>query len=328
MSWVQIPLAAPNAFLFRSGSGVAFRHIFRFAPPPSVPRVSKPIVAASQTASAPANLFAGTSGWAYPSWKPGFYPEKHPSRAFLHYYASQLNAVEVNYTFRTLPAAAQLEGWLAATPPGFYFSFKAPQRITHFARLRECGAELEGFLEAIRPVEQAGRLGPLLFQLPPNFQADPDRLRRFLAEPSLRPGSRPRIAFEFRHASWFTDKTYALLREANAALCVADTDDLLTPDVVTADFRCYRLRRDGGYREDELAAHARKFAAAAGEGDVFAFYRHQAEPTGALNARVTLGHAASLSGPAPASKSSASEKPKSKRPASEKPASEKAEGAA
>ncbi len=297
MSWVQIPLAAPNALLFRPAFGRCVSAHTPGFPAPSVPRVPKLIVAASQTASAPANLFAGTSGWAYPSWKPGFYPEKHPSRAFLHYYASQLNAVEVNYTFRTLPAAAQLEGWLAATPPGFRFSFKAPQRITHFARLRECGAELEGFLEAIRPVEQAGRLGPLLFQLPPNFRADPERLRRFLAEPSLCSGRRPRIAFEFRHESWFTEETYALLRERNAALCVADTDDLLTPDVVTADFRCYRLRRDGGYSPDEIAAHARKCTAGAHRGEVFTFYRHQTEPTGALNARIMLAHAVQFAGP-------------------------------
>lgn len=273
-------------------SQAVFFRSFRF-----VPRISKPIVAALQTASAPANLFVGTSGWAYPSWKPEFYPKDVPARAFLHYYASQLNAVEVNYTFRTLPTTTQLESWLDATPPGFRFSFKAPQRITHFARLRECGAEVEGFLEAIRPVEQAGRLGPLLFQLPPNLPADIDRLRRFLAEPSLCPGARPRIAFEFRHESWFNGETYALLREANAALCVADTDDLLTPDVVTADFRCYRLRRDGGYSAEDLAEHARQFTGAAQAGEVFAFYRHQAEPTGALNAKAILGFAANFPEP-------------------------------
>ena len=261
-----------------------------------MPRVLKPIAAATQTALAPANLSAGTSGWAYPSWKPGFYPKDVPARTFLHFYASQLNAVEVNYTFRTLPTAAQLEGWLAATPPGFRFSFKAPQRITHFSRLRDCGAELERFLHAIEPAGQAGRLGPLLFQLPPNLAADAERLRRFLAEPLLHGTNRPRIAFEFRHASWFNDDTYTQLREANAALCVADTDDLLTPDVVTADFRCYRLRRDGGYSQAEVAEQARNFADAARAGEIFAFYRHQEEPTGALNARAMLRNAAQLAG--------------------------------
>lgn len=265
----------------------------------SVPRVPKPIAAATHTASAPANLSAGTSGWAYPSWKPGFYPKDVPARAFLHFYASQLNAVEVNYTFRTLPTAAQLEGWLDATPPGFYFSFKAPQGITHFSRLRDCGAELERFLHAIEPARQADRLGPLLFQLPPSLPANAERLRRFLNEPLLHGATRPRIAFEFRHASWFTDNIYTLLRGANAALCVADTDDLLTPDVVTADFRCYRLRRDGGYTAAELAEHARVLTDAARTGEAFAFYRHQEEPTGALNARTMLGNAAQLAGLAP-----------------------------
>ncbi len=274
-----------------------------------MPRVPKPIAAATHTALAPANLSAGTSGWAYPSWKPDFYPKDVPARAFLQHYASQLNAVEVNYTFRTLPTAAQLEGWLAATPPGFHFSFKAPQRITHFSRLRDCGAELERFLHAIEPAKQAGRLGPLLFQLPPNLAADASRLQRFLAEPllqrQLHGRAHQRIAFEFRHESWFTDETYTQLREANAALCVADTDDLLTPDVVTADFRCYRLRRDGGYSPDEIAEQARKFTEAAQAGQVFAFYRHQEQPTGALNARAMLRHAAQLAGIYPAAEPAA-----------------------
>ncbi len=115
----------------------------------------------------------------------------------------------------------------------------------------------------------------------------------------------PRIAFEFRHESWFTDETYTQLREANAALCVADTDDLLTPDVVTADFRCYRLRRDGGYSPDEIAEQARKFTEAAQAGQVFAFYRHQEQPTGALNARAMLRHAAQLAGIYPAAEPAA-----------------------
>lgn len=261
-----------------------------------MPRSSQPIAAAIHTASAPANLFAGTSGWAYPTWKPGFYPKQVPARGFLHFYASQLNAVEVNYTFRTLPTAVQLEGWLASTPPGFRFSFKAPQRITHFARLRACGAELERFLAALQPARAAGQLGPLLFQLPPNLPADPLRLRAFLAESSLRGPEAPRIAFEFRHPSWFTPDTFDILREAGAALCVAETDDLETPDVVTAPFRCYRLRRDGGYTAPELDRFAQDFTAAAAGGEVFAFFRHQDEPTGALNGRQMLGRAAALAG--------------------------------
>ena len=258
-----------------------------------MPRPPKYIaVAAAQLANAPPNLFVGTSGWAYPTWKPGFYPAEAPSRAFLHYYASVLTAVEVNYTFRMLPTALQLAGWLTATPPGFKFSFKAPQRITHFSRLRDCSDELDRFLAAIAPARDAGKLGPLLFQLPPNFAADNVRLEAFFALPALHGAQAPRLAFEFRHPSWFSDETYTLLRQANAALCVADTDDLITPDVGTANFRCYRLRRDGGYTPAELQASADRLSALAAKGEVYAFLRHQDEPTGALNAQMLLNSAA------------------------------------
>ena len=266
-------------------------------PTPRVPRPPKYIaVAAEHLAPAPRNLFAGTSGWAYPTWKPGFYPAEVPSRAFLHHYASQLTAVEVNYTFRTLPTRPQLEGWLAATPPGFQFSFKAPQRITHFARLRECAEEVQRFLSVLEQVRETGKLGPLLFQLPPNLAADPARLHTFLQHPLLRSPHAPRIAFEFRHASWFSDEIYTILRDHNIALCIADTDDLTTPDIVTAPFRCYRLRRDGGYTPEELDRFAQRFTTLAHHAEVFAFFRHQDEPTGALNATAMLRRAAELTG--------------------------------
>ncbi len=264
-----------------------------------MPRPPKYIAAAAQhLAPAPPNLYVGTSGWAYPTWKPDFYPSDVPSRAFLHFYASRLTAVEVNYTFRTLPTRPQLEGWLAATPPAFLFSFKAPQRITHFARLQNCAEELERFLGAIEPAREAGKLGPLLFQLPPNFQASTSRLLGFLQSPGLRAQGAPRIAFEFRHPSWFTDEVYDILRVHNAALCIADTDELTTPDITTADFHCYRLRRDGGYTPDEVAAFAQRFTALSRVAETFVFLRHQEAPTGALNAAALLHAAAGLSGSA------------------------------
>ena len=261
-----------------------------------MPRSPKYIaVAAEHLTPAPPNLFCGTSGWAYPSWKPGFYPAEVPSRAFLHAYGARLTAVEVNYTFRTLPTVPQLAGWLAATPPGFRFSFKAPQRITHFARLRDCNAEVERFLHAIDPAREAGKLGPLLFQLPPNLLADEPRLRGFLAAPAFHGPNPPRIAFEFRHPSLFTEDIYSVLREHKAALCVADTDTLLTPAVHTAeDLRCYRLRRDGGYTPEELHGFAKRFTTEAASAEVYIFFRHQDAPTGALNAKATLDHAAAL----------------------------------
>lgn len=251
--------------------------------------------AADHLAPAPRNLFVGTSGWAYPSWKPGFYPSEVPSRAFLHFYASQLTAVEVNYSFRALPKPEQLAGWLAATPPGFQFSFKAPQRITHFQRLLRCAGLVEDFVTALRPALVAGKLGPLLFQLPPNFQLDLPRLNLFLQTPALRaPGIR--VAFEFRHPSWFTQATYDALHAAEAAMCIADTDDLTTPEIVTTDFHCFRLRRDGGYSATELDSYARRFTTLASNGPTFVFLRHQDEPTGALNAATLLENAARLPG--------------------------------
>ena len=253
--------------------------------PSRVPRPPKYIAAAAASiAPAAPGLFAGTSGWAYPTWKPGFYPQEVPSRAFLHFYASKLTAVEVNYTFRTLPTPKQTEGWLAATPPGFRFSFKAPQRITHFARLQNCGEAVNSFLLALEPARDAGKLGPLLFQLPPNFQAAPERLTAFLQTPALRSRTAPRLAFEFRHPSWFEPHVLQILREHNVALCIADTDDLQTPEVHTGDFFCYRLRRDGGYTPAELDEFAHRFARLAHLAETFVFFRHQDEPTGALNA--------------------------------------------
>jgi uncharacterized protein YecE (DUF72 family) len=237
-------------------------------------------------------LYAGTSGWAYPTWKPDFYPAGTPAKKFLEFYATQLTSVEVNYTFRALPTAKMLEGWLAATPANFRFSFKSPQRITHFKRLRECEEDVAQLVAALEPVRQAGKLGLLLFQLPPNFKADAERLSGFLAAPAFQAKSAPRIAFEFRHESWFTDEIYAILRECNAALCIAESDDLLTPEVHTAaDYTCYRLRRNGGYSVLELDAFAKRFTALAEQRDVYVYFKHEDEPTGALNATAFLARA-------------------------------------
>jgi uncharacterized protein YecE (DUF72 family) len=247
-----------------------------------------------QSPHTPHHLFAGTSGWAYPSWKPGFYPAKTPARAFLEFYAAQLTSVEVNYTFRTLPTPTQLQGWLDATPSHFRFSFKAPQRITHFQRLRDSGDQLSAFFAALEPAHTAARLGPLLFQLPPNFAADNDRLSAFLETVASNATFPLQLAFEFRHASWFADATYAILRRHNAALCVAEADDLVTPDIATADFHCYRLRRSGGYTPAELTAFAERFSALAATAPTYVYFKHEDDPTGALNAQSMLQQAAAL----------------------------------
>jgi uncharacterized protein YecE (DUF72 family) len=258
-----------------------------------MPKASPPIT----TTESPARLYAGTSGWAYPTWKPDFYPAGTPAKRFLEFYATQLTSVEVNYTFRSLPTAKMLEGWLAVTPANFRFSFKAPQRITHFKRLRECDDDVVQFVAALEPVRQAGKLGLLLFQLPPNFKADAEVLGKFLATTSLRTADAPPIAFEFRHDSWFTDVIYALLRQYNAALCVAESDDLLTPEVHTAaGYACYRLRRNGGYSPAELEAFAKRFSALADQRDVYVYFKHEDEPTGALNATAFLARARAEAG--------------------------------
>jgi uncharacterized protein YecE (DUF72 family) len=235
-------------------------------------------------ASAPHTVFAGTSGWAYASWKPGFYPAKTPAAKMLAYYATQLNSVEVNYTFRQLPSVKQLDGWLAAVPDTFRFSFKAPQTITHLKRLRDAAEPLAALHKALQPVEEQGRLGLVLFQLPPNFRADLERLRAFLQETAR---LRMRAAFEFRHESWFAAETFAALEQAGAALCVAESDALATPQRRTAEFTCYRLRRSG-YSAAELEKLAEQFAAEAQQGDVYAYFMHEEQPDGPLRARSVL----------------------------------------
>jgi uncharacterized protein YecE (DUF72 family) len=240
---------------------------------------------AASAESARKGVYAGTSGWAYATWKPGFYPAGLPAKRFLEHYASRLNSVEVNYTFRMLPSAAMLAGWLAATHEGFRFSFKAPQRITHFNRLRDCDAAVAEFVAALEPVRAAGRLGPLLFQLPPNFKADHERLAGFLNAQALRGAGAPMLAFEFRHESWFSEETYAILRAHDVAMCVAESVDLQTPDVQCArGFSCYRLRRDGGYSAEEIAVFAERLAALGQDREVYVYFKHEDEPTGALNA--------------------------------------------
>lgn len=242
-------------------------------------------------------IFAGTSGWAYPLWKPRFYPAGVLVKRFLEHYASQLNSVEVNYTFRAIPTATALAGWIAATSAGFRFSFKAPQRITHFSRLRNCHEAVGSFVDVLEPVRAAGKLGPLLFQLPPNFKANPALLAEFLSAPAFARAAPPLVAFEFRNESWFTEETYAVLRQHNAALCIAESDDLRTPEVQCArTHACYRLRATGGYTQPEVAAFAKKFSALAANRDVYIYFKHEDEPTGALNAVALLNACTTAAG--------------------------------
>ena len=232
-----------------------------------------------------ATLYAGTSGYAYPAWKPGFYPEDVPATRFLQHYAGRLNCVEINYTFRHMPSEKTLTSWVAATPPGFVFVLKAHQAITHRNRLKEGAREpLEYFLGTLAPLRDAGRLGPVLLQLPPNLKLDLERLERFLG---LLPRD-VRFAFEFREPSWFREDVYALLREHNASLCVAEAEDLAAPDVVTADFVYYRLRKPP-YDELALARLRRRSEELTGGGrDVYVLFKHEEDAGGALEAERLL----------------------------------------
>ena len=228
-------------------------------------------------------IYAGTSGWAYPSWKPGFYPAKLASAKFLNHYATRLNTVEVNYTFRRFPTEKLLRGWIEATPPAFQFAIKAHQKITHVARLREVVDFTSDFLRSLQPLDEEKKLGPLLFQLPPFLKCDVALLKDFL---STLPKAL-RFAFEFRHESWFSEEVYSVLREANAALCNAESEKLETPDVQTADFAYLRLRKEN-YSAKERKALEERIAKLASAGDVFVYFKHEDTPEGALNAEKVL----------------------------------------
>ena len=213
------------------------------------------------------SIRVGTSGYNYPEWRGTFYPERLPAAKMLPYYAERLATVEINYTFYRMPSARTIAGWEAETPAGFSFALKAPKRITHDARLREVAEPLRYFLDVARGL--GPKLGPLLFQLPPNFKKDTGRLGDLLAllPPDLR------CAFEFRHASWFADDVYDLLRARHAALCVADTEAGTTPLVATADLGYFRLR-DQGYSAEELATWSQ--AARRPEWrDAFVYFKHE-----------------------------------------------------
>jgi uncharacterized protein YecE (DUF72 family) len=211
----------------------------------------------------------GTSGYNFPEWKGPFYPAKLAASQMLEFYATQLTTVEINYSFYRMPNAKTVAGWDAATPADFTFVLKAPQRITHIARLKDIDDPLRYFLETARKL--GPKLGPLLFQLPPNFKKDIARLGDLLTQFP----ADLRCAWEFRHESWFSDDVYDVLRTGNAALCVADTEDGTTPLVSTADFGYFRLRDEGYARQDleQWAGTVRRLAQ--GWGDAFVFFKHE-----------------------------------------------------
>src|SRR6185369_16364306 len=184
------------------------------------------------------NIWVGTSGFQYAEWKGTFYPEDLAAAKMLPYYAERLSTTEINYTFRRIPSPKTIQGWWETTPERFKFSLKAPQKVTHFAKLRNCGDTLRYFYQVICDLE--AKLGPVLFQLPPNFKKDAVLLAEFLNEVP----AGLRAAFEFRNPSWFDEEIFAILNGKNIALCINESADLSAPVVATADYGYLRLRRE------------------------------------------------------------------------------------
>jgi uncharacterized protein YecE (DUF72 family) len=218
-------------------------------------------------------LWVGTSGYSYKEWKGTFYPERLPAKEMLRYYAQRFQTVEINNTFYRLPSAPMLARWAEEVPERFVFVLKASRRITHDYKLKNVDESVAYFLTTVSVLGE--RLGPVLFQLPPALKKDVPRLREFLAR--LPPERRS--AFEFRHASWFDNEVYDVLRSYGAALCIADADDELTvPFVSTADWGYLRLRREN-YGDPELRDWRARIR---GEGwqDAFVFFKHEEEGKG------------------------------------------------
>lgn len=239
-------------------------------------------------------LFAGTSGFAYKQWKGPFYPEGLPDAKMLPFYGEHFSSVEINNTFYRMPREKVLRDWAAAVPDDFRFVLKASRQITHIKRLKEA-SPVEYFLKVAAALEQ--KRGPFLFQLPPNMKKDLDRLRRFL---SWLP-SDARAALEFRHESWHDEEVFAALREHNAALCIAQSEEeegaLQTPFIATADWAYLRLRKVA-YGAGELEQWADRIREPAW-GDVFVFFKHEDEGTGPKLAKQFESIVALRAGPDP-----------------------------
>ena len=215
-------------------------------------------------------IYSGTSGYSFKEWVGGFYPPKTPAGLFLPYYASQLGSVEINYTFRRFPRMEMIQSWADATPESFKFSFKMHQSVTHMSRLRNVSASVRDFMDSLMPL--GPRLGVVLFQLPPFFRLDLERLDSFLRE---LPGGHP-YAMEFRHESWNDPEVAVRLRAAGVALAAADIEIGASSEVaVTAPFAYVRLRKTPPYDEEEIARAGELLKRLSGEArDIYLYAKH------------------------------------------------------
>jgi uncharacterized protein YecE (DUF72 family) len=223
-------------------------------------------------------VMTGTSGFSYPAWRGSFYPDKLPVAKMLAFYAGKLGAVEINNSFYRMPRPPVLARWAADTPATFRFALKSPRSITHMRRLVGAADAVAQLASSVRDL--GDRLGPILFQLPPNLRKDVGVLEAFLATLSAAPAvpGGLRAAFEFRHESWLADDVYAALARHDAALCVADSEELATPLVATASWAYLRLRR-----QDYGKAALRRWADRLKKQrftDAFVFFKHEDEAAG------------------------------------------------
>lgn len=231
-------------------------------------------------------LIVGTSGYSYKEWKGTFYPDDLPAAKMLAFYAGHFESVEINATFYRMPQATMLAKWAGEVPDGFTFVLKAPQRITHQRKLAGAEDDVRYFFEAAEAL--GPKLGPVLFQLPPYFRKDVERLREFLRR--LPPAQR--VGFEFRHESWEDEEVYAALRERDAALCASDTDEVADPAsllVSTASWGYLRLRR-AEYSDEQLAAWRQRIDAQPWS-EAYVFFKHEDEGKGPAFAKRFLADA-------------------------------------
>ncbi|RPJ83939.1 MAG: DUF72 domain-containing protein [Acidobacteria bacterium] len=227
-------------------------------------------------------IWVGTSGYNYVEWRGTFYPPALPSSRMLEYYSARLSTVEINYSFYRMPSERTLDGWLAAVPENFRLTLKAPKRITHDRRLRDCGAQVAEFCRLAGRL--GSRLGALLFQLPPSLKKDLPLLDGFLQV--LPPETR--AAIEFRHPSWHEEDVFERLRRRNVALCIADSEKMTSPLLATAGFGYYRLR-DEGYTPEDLWHWARTIKAEWGDGrEAFVYFKHEEAGKGPEFARALI----------------------------------------
>jgi uncharacterized protein YecE (DUF72 family) len=220
-------------------------------------------------------IAVGTSGYSYKEWKGSFYPDDLPASKMLPFYASRFDTVEINNSFYRMPEAKTVAKWAGEVPDGFTFVLKAPQRITHQKKLIDASDDVRYLFEVA--AELGPKLGPVLFQLPPFLKKDATRLREFVA----RLPQEQKIGFEFRHASWFDEEIYAILRERDVALCAADTDEVPDPEQVlvpTASWGYLRLRRTE-YAGDELQKWAERVERQPWSA-AYVFFKHEDEGKG------------------------------------------------